>query len=312
MSPACRLIASIGLAARLTHADEIEAHDLNPLLTGFSLPAGLPTQTITSFSLSGETGNVSLDQSGGNEHLQLDAQVTQWTLRYTRPLHDRMQLQISMPWVELGGGRLDHFIESWHHTFGLPNGNRGDWPKNRLLIQHDLNGFADLQVTTPQSGAGDASLSVGTPLERYSAMLWLTVKLPTGNAKRLTGSGTTDVSLTLNADHYWSAYLSTYASLSINRFGNGTRLITQQRNHAISGLFGGQLQVTSHWQAVVQVNGHSAIYDSTARVLGNALQLSFGPAYQSSQWRTALLISEDIAVDTAPDVQFMLAVSRRL
>jgi hypothetical protein len=315
MSPICRMIAMLIMLGRITHADPVVVHDLNPLLTGFSMPASLPSQPTSSFSMNGATGNISLDQLHDDEHLQVDAQVTQWTLRYARPLTDVIQLHIRLPWVELGGGGLDHFIESWHHTFGLPNGNRSSWPENRLLIQHDMDGQTDLLVTTPQSGWGDADLSVGMSLKQTptnSAMLWLTAKLPTGNARRLTGSGSTDFSLSLSAEQRWLTRLGTYELLSVNRFGNGPRLVAQQRNSALSGKLAGELRLSTHWMAIAAFNGHTAIYDSTARVLGNSLQLNFGPAYRSSHWRTDFLISEDIAVNTAPDVQFSLSVTRRL
>ncbi len=64
--------------------------------------------------------------------------------------------------------------------------------------------------------------------------------------------------------------------------------------------------LTEHWRVAMQLDGHTRVFDSELRALGSALQFSFGPRYQSGAWSGVLLISEDVAVDTAPDVQFQL------
>lgn len=284
------------------------------MLAGFSLPSPLPASSVHSLSVSAAIGNVSLDQNAGNERLQLDAEVQQWSLRYTRPLNERWQLHVELPWLKISGGMLDGFIENWHHTFGLPNGNRAGWAQNRLFVQHQAAGQVDFLTQVNSQHIGDVSVSTGRSWSNSNThtALWLTVKLPTGNAALLTGSGTMDTAVTLGTEQRNWSRLTTYQQLSFSLLGKGERLSEQQRNYALSGLIGGDFHFTSHWDFTTQLSAHSGIYDSALRILGNSTQLSFGPVYQRNAWRSTLLVTEDIDVDTAPDVQFEFILTRRL
>jgi len=300
------------IAARMALADPLPVHDLNPLIANVALPV-LPAAPSASLAFTASMGNISLDQTSGDEHLILDAERREWNLRYTTPVATSWTMQLDVPWVQLSGGSLDHVIESWHHTFGLPNGNRAEWPDNRLLIQHSVNGLTDLQITQSASGLGDVALHFGRSWNNaiHPVTMWLTIKAPTGNEHRLLGSGGLDVALTLSAEQQLFARLHTFEQASVVRAGNTAYLDDMQRRTVVNGLLGASLQLTTHWQFATQLNAHSAFYQSDVRALGNALQLSFGPRYSSDRWRADFAVSEDIAVDTAPDVQFALNVARR-
>ena len=306
------------LATQCSYAQIAPIRDLNPILIGFELPPNLATQSskqpTKQISINATVGNISLNQIAHNEHLQLDAEVQQWQFSWTQPLPHSLSLQLNLPYVRISGGSLDSFIENWHRTFGLPNGNRDHWPQNRLLINYDRNALPKLSLTSPQQHLGDPSLRLGWHLNTqttHSESLWLSLKLPVGDALNFTGSGSTDLALSFAASQQLGARLQTYQQLSAIHLGTGKRLATQQRSQAYSGQAGLNWQLTAHWQAIAQLDAHTAVYDSDIRALGNALQLSFGPGYQGTYWQSALLISEDIAVDTAPDVQMQLNLTRR-
>src|SRR5262249_1560394 len=98
---------------------------------------------------------------------------------------------------------------------------------------------------------------------------------------------------------------------SLSLLGKGDRLRDEQKTTAWSGSLGIDAKVTQHWSAVLQLDGSTKAVASELRSLGPALQLTVGPRYASGAWRSELVISEDIAVDTAPDVQFQLDIARR-
>ncbi len=183
------------------YTQPLPVRDLNPLLSGYELPPALPVMaTHTTLSAALTISNISLDQRTAQEALQVDAELKRWQLSFTRPLGKTTGLSIELPYTSLSGGQLDSFIESFHDTFGLPNGNRDLWPGNRLWIRHARNGQPGYDLSDAQHGIGDLTLRLGTQLGTHADfhnVLWASVKLPTGDADTLTGSGAVDVALTL-------------------------------------------------------------------------------------------------------------------
>jgi Protein of unknown function (DUF3187) len=268
----------------------------------------------TSLAASVATGNISLVQHSAQDSLQLDAELQRWQLSFSRPLNDHLSLRVELPYLAVSGGHLDNFIESWHRTFGLPNGNRAVSPTNRLLVQHQHMANVDYLRTAAASGIGDLTLRLGwnfTTQPTQQRALWFSLKLPSGAAGRLTGSGATDVALSLATAQSLSARFSTQQQLSLSLLGTGQRLSHQQLTAVWSGSLGLDAAITPHWSALLQLDAHSKVFTTGLRALGNALQLSLGPRYQHGAWQGSLFVSEDIAVDTAPDVQFQLAITRR-
>ena len=301
-------------------AEPVSVRNLNPLLSGYDLPPALPSSPPSNAALSAEfaISNTSLDQRSAHESLQLDGELQRWQLSFSRPLNDTLGIRLEVPYPRLSGGGLDNFIESFHKTFGMPNGNRNVVPTNRLLIQHTRDGVTDVNATDATSGIGDVTLRLGKQLGshtdadvKFNNTLWLSVKLPTGDADKFTGSGSVDVALSFAASQQLSPSFVTQQQVSLSVLGNGDRLSDEQKHVVWNGSLGIDASVTQHWGAVLQMDGNTRVFTSEIRVLGPALQLSIGPRYQSDHWRGSLIISEDIAVDTAPDVQFQLSLTRK-
>ncbi|MGE0115139.1 MAG: DUF3187 family protein [Steroidobacteraceae bacterium] len=300
------------------HAASLPVRDLNPLLSGYELPPALPSHHDGDSRLSAgvAVGNISLDQSAAHDTLLLDAELQHWQFDFTRSSGDTLNLRIELPYVRVSGGHLDHFIESFHGTFGLPNGNRDAWPGSRLLILHTYNGNADYRLAHSAQGIGDLALRLGwspnaLSTSTYNNTLWFTLKLPTGDANRLAGSGAADIALSLSASQQLSSHFVTQQQVSVSLLGQGKRLREQQETVVWSGSVGLDAMLTSHWSAVLQFDGHTKVFATDLRALGNALQFSLGAHYATDMWKASLLVSEDIAVDTAPDVQFQFNLQRR-
>jgi hypothetical protein len=309
-------LSVLTLAANGVFAAELPIRDLNPLLSGYELPPALPSITNDTASLLAQAaiGNITLVQSTVAESVQMDAELQRWQIGYVTPLGNDWNLRVELPYLRISGGQLDHFIESWHHAFGLPNGNRDSVSRNQLRIQYSGIGVQAYQLTKPASGIGDVSLRIGHSVgsnEVRRSMVWLSIKLPTGNSDTLAGSGVIDFSASFASSHPLTKRIMAYGQLSLSLLGRGDRLTDQQQSTVWIGAVGVDTRITSRWSAAVQLDGHSKVFDSDLPTLGKVMQLSFGVRYQLRDWQSSLALTEDIAVDTAPDVQLQLDITKR-
>jgi hypothetical protein len=299
------------------HADPLPIRDLNPLLAGYELPSALPASRNllqNAIDLSYAISNTSLDQRVGSEHSIADAELHRWQLTATRAINSRWSIQFELPYQSVSGGSLDRFIENFHSDFNFPNGNRATWPRNRLLINYSINDQSRYQLSTPQSGIGDLSMRAGWHFDlqtTHSSTLWFSAKVPTGNANNLTGSGSVDAALSLAAIQQFSDDVQSFEQFSVSWLGNGKRLSEEQKQSTWSGIIGLGWKLTHAVDVVTQLNAHSAVYDSQVRMLGAATQFTIGPRYHSAQWQSWISITEDVATDTAPDVQFQFNLSHQ-
>lgn len=301
-------------------AEPFPARDLNPLLAGFGLPSALPARwSGDSWTLAADLSwaSTSLVQRSGDEQLIVDAETREARVTIGRSWSNGFAAQLELPYRYTGGGVLDDAIDSWHDFFGLPEGERTSMPTDRIRIAYARAGAVLLDVDSSASGLGDLSLDFGRTLRSAAsgaAALWLSVKLPSGDAARYTGSAAADVSLAIAGDHRVSDDWSVFGQAAITWLGDGARLPAQQSDLVWSGSAGVSWRAWRGLQLKAQVDAHTAVFDdSDLDFLGDALVLTFGGDYRfASGWRLDLAVSEDIAVESAPDVVFVVAVSRSL
>jgi hypothetical protein len=304
-------------------SEPLAIRDLDPLLAGYELPPALPSSAAklgsSQFNVQYDISNTSLSQSGSNEsrseQVIADGEIHRWQFTLSHALSDRFTFRAELPYQSISGGSLDSFIEDFHRMFSLPNGNRAGWPRDRLFIRYSDQGQVVYQHSENNGGFGDISLRAGWHFKndtKRTASLWFSLKLPTGNAQQLAGSGSLDAALSLAAGQTLGASLTSYEQVSISLLGSGKRMQDQQRTFVWSGTAGITWSMTTRLSVLAQVDAHTRVFDSSTRLLGNSVQLSFGPRYRLGAWQTTLTMSEDLAVDTAPDVQFQLNVGHAL
>jgi hypothetical protein len=189
-------------------------------------------------------------------------------------------------------------------------------PTDRMRIVYQRAGATLLDVNSSASGLGDASLDFGYSLRSTgatAAAAWLSIKVPTGDADRFTGSGATDVSLSIAGEHGVSERWSMFGQASVTRLGDGDRLSALQRDVVWSGFAGLGWRAWRGLQLKAQIDAHSAVFeDNEVDFLGDAVVLTVGGVYQfASGWRFAVAVSEDIAVESASDVVFVIGLQRK-
>jgi hypothetical protein len=293
--------------------------DQNPLLNGFafapSAQARLPASGSTLFSATLNWSNTAAVQEAYDEQLIVDAESREWRISLTHALSDRLALRIQLPYRTSNGGTLDGFVDNWHSLLGLPNGDRPLLPQNDFRIDYERAGETAASYGQGTSSIGDVSMGAGYQLSATptrATSVWFNIKAPTGSSAELTGSGATDVALSLVHEHRISSRWHSYAQLNFAYLGTGELLPTQQSNSMWSGLLAFDYRYSKALTLTLQIDGHTAAFaDSDLDMLGTAWILTVGGEYRwQSRWYLQVGVSEDVKVEASPDVNFVLSVGR--
>lgn len=287
----------------------------NPLLAGFDLPSVLPAQTSESsawtFQATFAWGNTALVQGNPRETLIVDAETQELRLVFGRSFDNGLMLRAELPYRRTHGGSLDGFIDEWHDIFGLPKGARPSMPRDALRIAYERDGRIRFDLSSPRSGLGDVSVRLGKQLGARPLAAWLAVKLPSGDANALTGSGSVDATVALSLEHAFASRYTVFAQAAATWLGDGDRLRSQQERLIASGSAGISARVRANLTLTAQLDAHTAVYDSSEDFLGDALMLSLGGSYRfAERWRFSFAVSEDLAVETAADVVLLFTLER--
>lgn len=261
--------------------------------------------------------------SKNSETILLDGESYRWAVATRYGVNDRLEVGIEIPWISVSGGFLDSFIIDWHDTFGLPQGGRDAALKNELNYRYADSGGQRLLLDSSGSGFGDIVLSGGLKLydEKTAALhdslaLRATVKLPTGDSDELRGSGALGgtISLCGSSNHFseWGA-LGLFGSLGGMLSAKGDLLKDQQESAAAFGTLGLGVGPAPWISFKLQLNANTPLYkDSSLTELSDAavMLVMGGALLLPGDYQLDIGVSEDIAVDTAPDVAFHLGLSK--
>lgn len=309
--------ASLPFISTAACASPFRTRDQNPLLAGLGLPMPMPVRIASNdawqFAADLNWASSAIFQTSERERLLVDAETREWRMTVGRVFAERWALQLQVPWRYVGAGTLDSFIDSWHDFFGLSEGMRPVLPHDQFRIAYLRDDVLLLDMQSSTEGIGDIAADIGYEWlsgERTAVVTWLSVKLPTGDANKLTGSGAADITFTIAGEHRFGRW-SLFGQAAMTRLGDGDILGAQQRSIAWSGLAGVDFNVWRGLDLKMQLDAHSAVFDDTSLdYLGEAAILTVGGSYRfDSGWQVDLGVSEDVFVDASPDVVFVLGVS---
>ncbi len=284
----------------------------------------LPTPASGSLLAPGEIGwlvaleaaNSYTVNSSGNEAIELDGETHRLDLGAAVGLGNGFEVGIALPLIQHGGGSLDSFIEDWHDLFGLPDGGRPQAPRDQLRYRYQRDGVTVLDFDDETGGIGDLQLSAAQSLWRSddsAGALRLTLILPTGDADRLTGSGATGIDLAFSGSWRLGERWRSTLGVALFRKEDGDLAGFEQRNNGWRAGASLGWQGWSWLQLRAQLDAHSALYKSDLVELGDdAVLLSLGGRVTLSRdWDLDLVVVEDLAIDTAPDVTLQIALRGR-
>ncbi len=325
-----RWLALLGLAAGLAPppapadapAPAFATANLSPLAGVYGLPR-ITWAPEPELRLTLDWANHYTGERDGYRVVLLDGETRRLDLLATGALPlDGARWRLDLPYLAHGGGRMDGLIEDWHRTFGLPGGGREDIPPDRLLFGVlDKDGDLALRLDRSRSGPGDVAAAVSAPLPPWGdsggeTLAGLRVEAPTGKAESLLGSGGWDIAgwlATGGARPLIGGPLRWHVAGGALYMSGSEVLPEIHRRWAGFGRVAGTWTPLPRLSLRAQLDAHTGFYDSPLAPLGGtAMELRFGGAVRLGEgYRLDLGVSEDVAVETAPDITFHVGIAGR-
>ncbi len=306
-------------AAPAAAGEPLYLKNLSPLANLFGLPAQRSADWAEGLGAAVHMGlaNHWISDRSAGERLLLDGETLRVALELRYGFQRDWDLQLELPWLQHDGGRLDPAIDGWHDLWGLPDGGRDRAPRNRLEYRYEGPGDA-FRLHRSAAGAGDPTLSLNRTLYRRGGTvlgLGLGYKFGSGDAGDFLGSGSDDVYATLRLSVAGIATLplELHGQAGYLWAGDSEPLAGSQRD----GLwFAGLSADFAAWEAVsllAQLDLHQAPATSGLAALGDpAALLGVGLRWWLHRhWSLEFSVTEDIAVETAPDVTFQTSLRYR-
>lgn len=308
------LLATAGRADTLDFANGVR--NLSPVAGLFGLAPPLPDGD-DGIAVRLATASHSIGESEGNDAVLFDGETTELSVTATWSPGAEWRFSATLPYLWHSAGALDGFIDDWHAFFGFPDGIRDDVPRNQLRFQYRADGQSVIDLTRNRHGPGDARVAARWSPRRLAAhglAVAVGVKLPTGSASRLTGSGATDVSAVLNwqrdrPDARWALD----ASAGVSRLGDADIALPGQRRTVWIGHFGAGYRVSDRFVLGARLQAHQGLVRDAPDPLNDAsiIITTGGSLALGDAWRLDITVDEDLNVETAPDVVLRLGLARR-
>jgi hypothetical protein len=311
---ACMPRSALGGDALL---DAFPLRNHNPFLQVYGLPAFATHELVSpggiDFNVSFDIANDMDEADRNGEVLTIDAELRTLNLSLRRRVSERLEIGLDVPYLGYSGGFLDRVIYDFHDFLGLSNSSR-DGPNDQFRLFMEKNGETLFELVEPSSGIGD--LQVSAALQLGKATLRASIKAPTGDPEKLTGSGAADLAVGLyggGATTLFGRHLSYSGFVGALALGDGDVLPTLQRNTVPYAGVALRWQATGRFSLATQVYGQGPYLDAELKELGgNTLQLAFGGDYLFPVQRLLLrfAIAEDMRGAAAPDFAAHVSVRR--
>lgn len=293
----------------------------NPFLQIFGLPplqsATLATADALRFGMTLDLANNADFGAAEAENFFIDGESYFLTVSLRRRMHRRLELAVDVPLVAHAGGFMDNAIINWHDAFSMSNTKRRG-PDDELRFVYEEDGLTRYVLDSSASGLGDIRLSAAIPLREadhdgYALTLRSSVKLPTGDDRKLLGSGAADLAVGLyvtDVRHLLARPLGLSAFAGGLLLGDGDVLSGFQRRAVPFGGFTVSWRVMERLSIITQLQAQGAYFDSEIDELGgNTTQLGVGFSYRLRQSGRCLkfAVVEDITADATTDFALQFA-----
>ncbi|WOJ95232.1 DUF3187 family protein [Congregibacter variabilis] len=296
----------------------VASRNLSPLYANLGIPVMTSAEPLErgAFDLQWTLhwASHSVFERENNEFLSLDGETRRQDLRVQAGLGKGIMLSLNVPYISHSGGQLDTFIDDWHAFWGMPDGPRALQPTDNLGFSY--SGSPGFELNSTRSGIGDIEIAASLALvatEQWTVGVFAQYKFATGSVIDFSGSGEDGVSLGAR----WSRQSCMFAQLSCHLQG-GLSEVGENAFDPNADTWVPFAGVSLGWQLgdslalVAQLDAHDAVYQ--AKVLSangvavwGTLGLRWTPV---NRWIIDAQFLEDLAVGTAPDISFRLALSR--
>lgn len=251
-------------------------------------------------------------ESAGEEFI-LDGETSRFSFMLKYGISDYVEVDVVAPYVKHSHGRFDNFIQNWHDFLGLSNEEQKQFSPNNLHYYYKYKDKELINITDNTSGIGDIKLGISFDLSSFSftrareIIVRLGLKLPTGSAEQLLGSGAADYSLSIAANDDklgYGNFISLFGQAGILLVGQSDLFSDVQKRFVFHGSAGFDW---FYWDPVVlrtQLDVHSSFYESDIEHLGeSSVQLTVGGTiWLSKDMSVDIGVSENMVTDSTPDV----------
>ncbi|MGC4119898.1 MAG: DUF3187 family protein [Myxococcales bacterium] len=311
------LLSSAGCAHTIEVAP-LAIRDESPVVRTFGLPVNAGADVVSQ----GETtldfrttysSDYALSADSLPDKVLFDGETARLSLHGRVGLGSGVELGLEIPWLAHSGGVLDRFILGYHQLFGFDQGSRDLARNNQLDFSYRRDGVERFGVRQAGAGLGDVQLSAGIRLLQggpagLALALRASLELPTGDPRKLMGSGSFDLALYLSASAHLALPLGraeAWASLGALGMTDGALLPDLQNHVVVFGEFGLGWRVVPGLALKVQVDAHSTFFSDTRTVPMGMPVAQFIGGVSVALWRNTSLdfgLVEDLTVMAAPDV----------
>ncbi len=153
--------------------------------------------------------NIIQEQRTENEFLRFDLEYLRTLISLKRGFGRGLELGFEVPFYMYYGGFLDSFVSGFHDALGLPNLLRGQTPYGLVGFEYVRGGQSLFAGTESVGAVGEPTIRVkkDIPLEGpYAFSLRGALKLGTGDPRKLSGSGATDLGVGAAFDRIGAKY----------------------------------------------------------------------------------------------------------
>jgi hypothetical protein len=312
------LLSALPWSANALAWDALPAYNQGTLVRSFALPV-IGQSSVLSASQSAFSADYDLTteyyvDSNANESITIDGETSAFAFSWRQGVGNNVEVTARLPVLIVGGGFMDHFVDEWHKTFGLPDGGRPLAQDNVRQITYNNNGITVLDERRSGTTLGDIELGVGYKLRDGAALRGM-VKLPTGNKSKLTGGNLGgalwgDFALPFAKGSSFDGF----ASLGATFAQKADALEDQQRSVAAFGGVGLGYFITQKFELRSQLYAHTGLYKDTdlAGLKKPGLQLTLGGSYRCTPSTSFdLFFQEDAITNSSPDFSLHLGVTVR-
>ncbi len=249
-----------------------------------------------------------------SEMYRVDLEAWRTDLVLQRGLAHGLALTVQIPWLEVGRPHWDGIGEWWHAHLGLPNADRGLFPRGEtLLYTKGRDGIIEERRQLAGRGLGDIGVSLGVPLGELggaSHRLVASVEAPTGDAGTLLGSGGWDLGVRYFAGWRWRTG-SLLAGAGYTRLDPRGSLLGSERADTWHACVGAGQELGRGWQVAASFTLESSpLADFTSTALGEPaafLRLGLARSLGGDSWLALDMGQDWYNVGVSPDYAFRLA-----
>ena len=286
--------------------------NLNPFTQFVGFPELQPAHILQDrqqqFSLATTLNSHFVAEADETDPLYIDGESYVGDFVWRRGFAD-WEAMIVIPYVSYQKGFMDHFVDSWHNFFQLPDGGRSLVEDDQLLIGY--SGKDNFLLDEPVQGVGDIRIQAAYQLVNEPAFkeaLFVSLKLPTGNERKGIGSGGADLAIFSS----WAWQQDNWKQeLQVGVLGmqKPDVLSSMRRKVAVFGSAALGYVTDEGIGIYLQYDAHSRLYNKTDQAaLKDGHMLSAGCKVIYPSWGWSFAVIEDIDVDSAPDVGFQLGI----